>query len=129
MDFMGQKEILFRRGVGRKHDVFPGKTERVCHQKLGIGRTVHAAAFFLKDFQQKRIGSGFDGEIFSIAFVPGKGFFQRPGVFPDSLFVIDMKRGGILPANFVDLLQRDEWGLFHILCSFPSTNIYASPSF
>ena len=82
-------------------------------QQLRIGGAVAAAALLMEDFQQEGVGGGLDGKILPESGIPGKRRLQRPGVGTDAGFVVNVKGGGDLLADFLCFFQSQKRYLFH----------------
>ena len=107
-----QDELLCRGVVGGEHDLVPPEPAAVGHHQLSQGGAVHPAALLPEELQNLGVGGGFHGEILLEARIPGEGFVQRPGVFPDAPLVVEMEWGGVVLGNLLKLLRGDK-RLFH----------------
>ena len=96
-------KVLGRRGIGRKHDVFTYNAYSFAEHKLRITGAVHAAALFLEDLHQHRVGAGFHGVILFVPRVPGERLLQRPHACTQPVFIINMKRGGVFLNDGLNL--------------------------
>ena len=83
-------ELKVRRGrvVGREHDVVAGDTQRAGDHELGIARAIAAAAVFVENGDERRVGIGLDGKVFLKARVPCKGIAHLLHVAADARLVI-----------------------------------------
>src|SRR5690554_4609412 len=90
----------------------PCKSYGLSQHKLGQCGAVYSAAFLPQDFQNRRIGRGFDRKILLESWVPGKGLVQSAGVFTDTPLIIEVERCGIFRSNAAQCLGIYEWS-FH----------------
>lgn len=67
----------------------------MAEHQLRHGGTIRAAAILPQNIHQKGIGGGLYRKELPVSRVPGKCLFQRPGIFPNPLLVINMKGSGI----------------------------------
>ena len=70
---VGELKVGSRRVVGREHDVVSRDTQRAGDHELGIARAIAAAAVFVENGDERRVGVGLDGKVFLKARVPCKG--------------------------------------------------------
>ena len=108
IQFASQLEIFCRSCVGREHDLAFFETNRVGHQKFGIGRAVCTATFFTQNFEQSRVRSSFYCEIFFEAFVPAKSLVYKTSSFADAFFVVEIEGSGILRRDIFKLFFSNE---------------------
>ena len=83
-------ELKVRRGrvVGREHDVVSRDTQRSGDHELGIARAIAAAAVFVENGDERRVGVGLDGKVFLKARVPCKGVAHFLHVAADARLVV-----------------------------------------
>ena len=86
--FICKGKIRRRCVVGREHDVVAGDTQRAGNHELGIARTIAAAAVFVEDGDERRVGIGLDGKVFLKAWVPRKGVAHLLHVAADARLVV-----------------------------------------
>ena len=77
-----------RRVVGREHDVMPRDAQRAGDHELGIARAIAAAAVFVENGDERRVGVGLDGKVFLKARVPCKGVAHFLHVAADACLVV-----------------------------------------
>ena len=120
-EVVGLLHILRRGIVGGKHNVTAPEAAGLAHQQLRIAGAVDAAALLLQDLEQIGVRRGLYGEIFFKALVPAERSVDPAGIFPDTLFVIEVERGGNIGGDFFRLCKRDKRHfLRHGTLSFPS---------
>ena len=85
---VGELKVRRRRVVGREHDVVAGDTQRAGNHELGIARAIAAAAVFVENGDERRVGIGLDGKVFLKARVPCKGIAHLLHVAADARLVI-----------------------------------------
>ena len=86
--FICKGKIRRRRVVGREHDVVAGDTQRAGNHELGIARAIAAAAVFVENGDERRVGIGLDGKVFLKAWVPCKGVAHLLHVAADARLVV-----------------------------------------
>ena len=86
--FVGELKVRRRRVVGREHDVVAGDTQRAGNHELGIARAIAAAAVFVENGDERRVGIGLDGKVFLKARVPRKGVAHLLHVAADACLVV-----------------------------------------
>ena len=86
--FICKGKIRRRRVVGREHDVVAGDTQRAGNHELGIARAIAAAAVFVENGDERRVGIGLDGKVFLKARVPCKGVAHFLHVAADARLVV-----------------------------------------
>ena len=89
------------RVVGGKHDVAALEAAGLAHEQLSIAGAVNAAALLLQNLQQVGVGRGLDGKVFLEALVPAERGVDPAGIFPDTLFVIEVERGGNIGGDLL----------------------------
>ena len=102
-EVVGFLHVLRRRVVGGKHDVAALEAAGLAHQQLSIAGAVDAAALFLQNLQQVGVGRGLDGKVFLEALVPAERSVDPAGVLADTLFVIEVERGGNIGGDLLRL--------------------------
>ena len=113
-------KFLRRRIVGGKHDVAALEAAGLAHEQLSIAGAVNAAALLLQNLQQVGVRRGLYGEIFFKALVPTERSVDPAGIFPDTLFVIEVERGGNIGGDLFRLGKGDKrLFLRHDCLSFP----------
>ena len=85
---VGELKVGRRRVVGREHDVMPGDAQRAGDHELGIARAIAAAAVFVENGDERRVGIGLDGKVFLKARVPCKGVAHFLHVAADARLVV-----------------------------------------
>ena len=119
-EVVGLLHILRRGVVGGKHDVAALEAACLAHEQLSIAGAVDAAALLLQDLQQVGVRRGLDGKVFLEALVPAERSVDPAGVFPDTLFVIDVERGGNIGGDLLRLGKGNKrLFLRHDCLSFP----------
>ena len=78
--------------------------DRFAEHQFRQRRTVTANAILMHDPNQKRIRTRLHRKKLLKPLVPRKSLLHRPGILPDSLFIIQIKRGGISPGDLLHLL-------------------------
>ena len=126
VEFSRQLEIGRGGDVGGEHDLLSREADGIRQHELRQGRAVHAATFLPQDLHEIGVGGRLDGEIFLESLVPGERLFELAGVFADTLFVIDMERGGIGLCDFFDLFFGYERQFLHLGASCVSFFVYCS---
>ena len=86
--FVGEFKVRRRRVVGREHNVVSRDAQRTGNHELGIARAVAAAAVFVENGDQRRVGIGLDGKVFLKARVPCEGVAHLLHVAADARLVI-----------------------------------------
>ncbi|MPM49759.1 hypothetical protein SDC9_96490 [bioreactor metagenome] len=109
---IGQSVFLGGGIIRGEHNFFAPDAAFVGHQQLRQRGTVAAAALLMEELQDRGIGGGLHGEILPEAAVPCESGFQPPGVLPDTPFIIDVERRGVLGYDGVQLVFCYK-GLFH----------------
>ena len=85
---VGELKVGSRRVVGREHDVVSRDTQRAGNHELGIARAIAAAAVFVENGDERRVGIGLDGKVFLKARVPCKGVAHFLHVAADARLVV-----------------------------------------
>ena len=85
---VGELKVGSRRVVGREHDVVSRDTQRAGDHELGIARAIAAAAVFVENGDERRVGVGLDGKVFLKARVPCKGVTHFLHVAADARLVV-----------------------------------------
>ena len=85
---VGELKVGSRRVVGREHDVVAGDAQRAGDHELGIARAIAAAAVFVENGDECRVGIGLDGKVFLKARVPCEGIAHLLHVAADARLVI-----------------------------------------
>ena len=85
---VGELKVRRRRVVGREHDVVAGDTQRAGNHELGIARAIAAAAVFVENGDERRVGVGLDGKVLLKARVPRKGVAHLLHVAADTRLVV-----------------------------------------
>ena len=85
---VGELEVGSRRVVGREHDVVSRDAQRAGDHELGIARAIAAAAVFVENGDERRVGVGLDGKVFLKARVPCKGVAHFLYVAADARLVV-----------------------------------------
>ena len=85
---VGELKVRRRRVVGREHDVMPRDAQRAGDHELGIARAIAAAAVFVENGDERRVGVGLDGKVFLKARVPCKGVAHFLHVAADARLVV-----------------------------------------
>ena len=85
---LGELKVGSWRVVGREHDVVPRDAQRAGNHELGIARTITAAAVFVENGDERRVGIGLDGKVFLKARVPCEGVAHLLHVAADARLVI-----------------------------------------
>lgn len=85
---VGELKVRRRRVVGREHDVVAGDTQRAGNHELGIARAIAAAAVFVENGDERRVGIGLDGKVFLKARVPCEGVAHLLHVAADARLVV-----------------------------------------
>ena len=97
--------VFLRQGVvGGEHDLPAPEAAALRQHQFRQAGAVGPAALGPQRFQNGGIRGGLDGKILPESGIPGKGGVKPPGVFPYALFVVEVKGGGVLSDNFVQLL-------------------------
>ena len=86
--FICKGKVRRRRVVGREHDVVAGDTQRAGDHELGIARAIAAAAVFVENGDERRVGIGLDGKVFLKARVPCEGVAHLLHVAADARLVV-----------------------------------------
>ena len=86
--FVGELKVRCRCVVGREHDVVSRDAQRAGDHELGIARAIAAAAVFVENGDERRVGIGLDGKVFLKARVPCKGVAHLLHIAADARFVI-----------------------------------------
>ena len=113
---IGFLHVLYRRIVGGEHDVAALEAACLAHQKFGIAGAVYTAAFFLQNLQNVRVRGSFDCKVFLKAFIPAESLVHASGIFPNSLFIIQMERRRYICNNLLRLIQRNKRQFFRHFC-------------
>ena len=113
--FASLAHIQLRCYVRGKHHIFSGNADSFRQQQLRIGGTVTAAALFVQQFDDVRIGRCFDRKVFPKALIPRKSGFQCPCVAANAGFVINVKGCGDLCSDLLCLIQCQKRCLLHNL--------------
>ena len=85
---VGELKVRCRRVVGREHDVVSRDAQRAGDHELGIARAIAAAAVFVENGDERRVGIGLDGKVFLKARVPCKGVAHFLHVAADARLVV-----------------------------------------
>ena len=85
---VGELKVGRRRVVGREHDVVSRDTQRSGDHELGIARAIAAAAVFVENGDERRVGISLDGKVFLKARVPRKGVAHLLHVAADARLVV-----------------------------------------
>ena len=85
---VGERKVGSRRVVGREHDVVARDTQRSGDHELGIARAIAAAAVFVENGNERRVGIGLDGKVFLKARIPCKGVAHFLHVAADARLVV-----------------------------------------
>ena len=85
---VGELKVGSRRVVGREHDVVAGDAQRAGDHELGIARAIAAAAVFVENGDECRVGIGLDGKVFLKARVPCEGVAHLLHVAADARLVV-----------------------------------------
>ena len=85
---VGELKVGSRRVVGREHDVVSRDAQRAGDHELGIARAIAAAAVFVENGDERRVGVGLDGKVFLKARVPCKGVAHFLHVAADARLVV-----------------------------------------
>ena len=85
---VGELKVRCRRVVGREHDVVSRDTQRAGDHELGIARAIAAAAVFIENGDERRVGIGLDGKVFLKARVPCEGVAHLLHVAADARLVV-----------------------------------------
>ena len=119
-EVVGLLHILRRGVVGGKHDVAALEAAGLAHEQLSIAGAVNAAALLLQNLQQVGVGRGLDSKVFLETLVPAERGDDPAGIFPDTLFVIEVERGGNIGGDLL-CLGKGNKRLFlrHDCLSFP----------
>ena len=85
---VGELKVGSRRVVGREHDVVSRDAQRAGDHEFGIARAIAAAAVFVENGDERRVGVGLDGKVFLKARVPCKGVAHFLHVAADACLVV-----------------------------------------
>ena len=85
---VGELKVGSWRVVRREHDVVSRDAQRAGNHELGIARAIAAAAVFVENGDERRVGVGLDGKVFLKARVPGKGVAHFLHVAADARLVV-----------------------------------------
>ena len=85
---VGELKVGSRRVVGREHDVMSRNAQRAGDHELGIARAIAAAAVFVENGDERRVGIGLDGKVFLKARVPCKGIAHFLHIAADARLVV-----------------------------------------
>ena len=85
---VGELKVRCRRVVGREHDVVSRDTQRAGDHELGIARAIAAAAVFVENGDERRVGICLDGKVFLKARVPCEGVAHLLHVAADARLVV-----------------------------------------
>ena len=119
-EVVGLLHVLRGRVVGGKHDVAALEAAGLAHEQLGIAGAVNTAALLLQNLQQVGVGRGLDGKVFLEALVPAERGVDPAGVLADSLFIVEVERGGNIGGDLLRLGKGDKrLFLRHDCLSFP----------
>ena len=119
-EVVGFLHVLRGRVVGGKHNVAALEAAGLAHEQLSIAGAVNAAALLLQNLQQVGVGRGLDGKVFLEALVPAERSVDPAGIFPDTLFVIEVERGGNIGGDLLRLGKGNKrLFLRHDCLSFP----------
>ena len=86
--FIRKGKVRRRRVVGREHDVVPRDAQRAGDHELGIARAIAAAAVFVENGDERRVGIGLDGKVLLKSRVPCKGVAYFLHVTADARLVV-----------------------------------------
>lgn len=85
---VGELKVGRRRVVRREHDVVSRNAQRPGDHELGIARTIAAAAVFVENGDERRVGIGLDGKVFLKVRVPCEGVAHFLHVAADARLVV-----------------------------------------
>ena len=88
IQLVGELKVRRRRVIGREHDVVSRDAQRAGDHKLGIARAIAAAAVFVENGDERRVGIGLDGKVLLKAWVPCKGVAHFLHVAADARLVV-----------------------------------------
>ena len=84
----GVSEFLRGHIIGGEHDLMALKAQGLGQHQFCFAGAVHAAALFLEDAQNGRVGQRFDGKVLLVIRAPGKGLIHGLSGAADACFVI-----------------------------------------